>query len=216
MVREGTNLDCLLAVAGLWAGAPTATLGSVSGIWGDASHILRVQELTRLLRSFPVLSWLQPSPKLFGNAVLVTNTETGTQYTAADLGRLLVDAGAQQAAAAWRRLHNVGDLSPPRVATYCFYSTGVSTPSGFEFSTLNFTSSPSAIYYNDGDGTVTAGSLSVCDHWKVQQVQSVIVKQYRGIQHGAILFDSRVATEVLQTVQNLNGVPHAAGKISQS
>lgn len=61
------------------------------------------------------------------DAIIASNAATGRAYRAADLGKLLRDAGASQAATYWELSRQYAVLAPPNVTVYCVYSKGIQT-----------------------------------------------------------------------------------------
>lgn len=94
---------------GTWAGSLWAPLAIVAGGQDTESQglnplipALQQDSLKSLLRSTPVLPYLSPAPAVFGSQLLVQDTASGNQYSAAKMDSWLRDSGAQQAS--WRQL----------------------------------------------------------------------------------------------------------------
>lgn len=143
---------------------------------------------------------------------LATNAALGKRYAAADMGELLADAGAQQAAHVWESVKGLtmaGGDWPPGVPVVCFQGYDVPTPVAFaaqdsKFSVIN-------VAYGQGDGTVVAAALEVCAGWAEKQAQNVAVWRYRGVEHAGILSDDAAFLDVVRAI-----VETAAGLVKRA
>mmetsp|Transcript_59337 Transcript_59337/g.176501 ORF Transcript_59337/g.176501 Transcript_59337/m.176501 type:complete len:131 (+) Transcript_59337:897-1289(+) len=101
-----------------------------------------------------------------------------------------------------RLVKRVADISSavaaPGVDVACVYSLGVDTPDHYWYSEAGFDKQPK-ITNGDGDGTVNALSLRLCDRWAHSGVQSRSVKvvKFSGVTHSGMLTDSAVLKALL-------------------
>ena len=100
-----------------------------------------------------------------------------------------------------RRLLGNTSAARPGVHVSCLYSLGVRTPLSFEYAAEGAWDATPRTHTGDGDGTVNARSLRVCEHWRGEQVQ---VKTFRGVTHEQMLTDASVLAELLSIVRREN------------
>ncbi len=84
----------------------------------------------------------------------------------------------------------------PGVPVLCLYSTGVDTPRSFDYRGGDFSQSPKVIV-DDGDGTVNAPSLRLCEQWAATQPEPVEVQTFQGVSHSDMIMDARVIALVV-------------------
>merc|ERR1712232_51503 len=112
-------------------------------------------------RSYETNFWLAPVPSRFGDQALVTTPSRN--YTAQDYGVFFDDIGYSAGKKLMVRVqHLTSGAKAPGVDVVCMYSLGVDTPLQFQYGKDGF-NIPPAITNGDGDGTVNALSLSICD-----------------------------------------------------
>ncbi|KAG2431309.1 hypothetical protein HYH02_013440 [Chlamydomonas schloesseri] len=136
--------------------------------------------------------------------VVVMNAATGRNYTAAQLGQALKDAGGEEAAAFWEAA--LPDMSPPspNITVYCFYSYGLTAPVRLTYSTADFVSdsSPSVLYGN-GDVTAPYESLAACRRWAAAQppdTAPVHAMSYYGIVHAQLTMVPAALDDIVAAV----------------
>jgi lysophospholipase III len=70
---------------------------------------------------------------------------------------------------------------------HCLHGVGVSTPSAFNFSSLQWYDKQPQVISGDGDGTVNLRSLTGCLRWVGQPSTMVFYRQFVQAEHLAIL-----------------------------
>ncbi|CAL8461900.1 g1431 [Coccomyxa elongata] len=188
------HVSSLVAISAPWGGSVTALKGSISGDNFDISII--PHDLLRPVQSTaPSGPWLFPSPKHWGDSVLV---QTGKHnYTAKDALQLLKDLNLTQQAAVYPRVHNLTyPLPKVNFKVHCMYGTGRDTDEGYVYDVDAFNASapsaPSKVMKGDGDGTVNTRSLEACK----ELGDKATLKFFGNASHTGILADKRLLKEV--------------------
>lgn len=141
---------------------------------------------------------LMPNPELWSPDEVLVKTSKRS-YTVNDYEDLFKDMGYPLGITLRKMVENL--LNPlsahaPKVQLHCLYGTGVHTAASFVYEKGEFPDHQPEIIYGDGDGTVNRRSLEACNMWKDQQDQSVILKEFHGVDHVKILSDSNVLNEI--------------------
>lgn len=149
-------------------------------------------------RSYETNFWLGPVPSWFGNRVLVSTPTRN--YTAMDLDAFFDDISFPAGKKLRKRIENLTSQAlAPGVDVVCMYSTGVPTPEQFKYDNNGFDKQP-AVVVGDGDGTVNALSLQLCDRWAQggSQTRSARVTRFSNITHSDMLIDDGVLRALMQ------------------
>ena len=174
----------------------------LSGAWSGSNAILRTIIFDRLLfRTFESTVWVLPKPSIWGNTTLLTTPNR--TYTANDYEAFFTDIGYPQGYQMYQGIVPINENFPaPRVPTYCYYGTNVSTPESYTYGN-GLDADETSIGFGDGDGAVNLLSSQVCLKWRNEQSQPFNVTTFPGIDHGQMITDA----SVLQAVANIVGAP---------
>ncbi|VDL59371.1 unnamed protein product [Hymenolepis diminuta] len=160
-----------------------------------------------LQRSMPSLAFLLPDPRIWSSSEVVIATPT-KNYTVYDYKEFFDDIGFPEGLLMINMyisffLHNVcyqmyedtkaivDPFKPPSGVDeiYCIYSSAVQTPASMLYTSAFPDAQPTINYESDGDGTVNARSLAVCQSWTdVVKVKTQIIP---GVNHLSIVLDPR-------------------------
>jgi len=143
-------------------------------------------------RSYETNFWLLPAPRHFGSQVFVSTPQRN--YTAQDYSAFFEDVGFPAGKRLLKRVEALlGAAEAPGVDVVCMYSLGVDTPSSFAYGPGGFDRQPAASS-GDGDGTVNALSLRLCDRWAAAgaQARSAKVLRFLKVSHAGMLTDDGV------------------------
>lgn len=102
-----------------------------------------------------------------------------------------------------------GAADAPGVDVVCMYSLGVDTPASFSYGQTGFDKQP-VTKNGDGDGTVNALSLRLCDRWEKAQAsaRSAKVVRFSKVTHSGMLTDDNV----LKAVMSELGLPFSSSQ----
>jgi len=149
-------------------------------------------------RSYETNFWLAPVPQWFGNDSLV---QTPTRnYSAQDYDSFFDDIGYAPGKKLMKRVQPLtSSVQAPGVDVVCMYSLGVDTPARFVYDTGSFDKQP-VVVKGDGDGTVNAISLQLCERWMHTGVQrrSAKVTKFSKISHSGMLTDKSVIDALME------------------
>ena len=177
---------------------------TLSAAWSGGNSVIEqmiFSDLTLLFRTLESGVWLLPKPSVWGNTTLVTSPSR--TYTANDYEDLFTDIGYPQGYQMYLGIVPINENYPaPRVPTYCYYGTNVSTPESYTYGN-GFGRNATNTVYGDGDGSVNLLSSEVCLKWKNEQSEPFFTETFPGIDHGQMVAD----TTVLQAVANIVGAP---------
>ena len=177
---------------------------TLSGAWSGGNSIFFQfisSDLRVSSRTLESTFWLLPKPSVWGNTTLVTSPSR--TYTANDYEDLFTDIGYPQGYQMYLGIVSINENYPaPRVPTYCYYGTNVSTPESYTYGN-GFGRNATNTVYGDGDGSVNLLSSEVCLKWKNEQSEPFTAETFPGIDHGQMVAN----TTVLQAVANIVGAP---------
>ena len=177
---------------------------TLSGAWSGGNSVIEqmiFSDLALLFRTLESGVWLLPKPSVWGNTTLVTSPSR--TYTANDYEDLFTDIGYPQGYQMYLGIVSINENYPaPRVPTYCYYGTNVSTPESYTYGN-GFGRNATNTVYGDGDGSVNLLSSEVCLKWKNEQSEPFTAETFPGIDHGQMVAN----TTVLQAVANIVGAP---------
>ena len=174
---------------------------TLSATWSGGNSVLQFVISNTFFRTFESTVWLLPKPSVWGNTVLLTTPNR--TYTANDYEDLFTDIRYPQGYQMYQGIVPINENYPaPRVATYCFYGTNVSTPESYTYDNgLNGSLTNTA--FGDGDGVVNLLGLQVCLKWRNEQSEPFNTTTFPGVDHGQM----RANTAVLQAIANVVGTP---------
>lgn len=149
-------------------------------------------------RSYETNFWLAPVPRWFGDKVLVTTPTRN--YSAQEYDAFFQDIGFPAGKKLYKRIADVTSaVTAPGVDVVCMYGLGVDTPDHYWYDEAGFDKQP-RITKGDGDGTVNALSLQLCNRWTENgaQTRSARVMPFSKINHAGMLTDDGVLKALLQ------------------
>ena len=177
---------------------------TLSGAWGGGGLLIEQivsSILASLFRTLESTVWLLPDPSVWGSATLLTTPNR--TYTANDYEDLFTDIGYPQGYQMYQGIVSINENYPaPRVPTYCFYGTNVSTTEGYIYGN-GLDASETNIVFGDGDGVVNLLSSQVCLKWRNEQNEPFNTATFPGIEHSQMLGN----TAVLEAVADIVGAP---------
>jgi len=186
-----------IPLAGPYGGSAKEMLlhasGDASGVPGVSSLAIRAEQ-----RSYETNFWLAPVPRWFGDRVLVTTPTRN--YSAQDYDAFFEDVGFPTGKKLIRRIADVTSaVDAPGVDVVCMYSLGVATPDRYEYDEAGFDKHPQTAN-GDGDGTVNALSLRLCERWAQSGAQSRSAKvvPFSKVTHQGMLTDDGVLKVLLK------------------
>jgi len=141
--------------------------------------------------------WLLPVPRWHDNTPIVTTPSRN--YSAQDYTSFFRDIGYEDGLKVYKQVEQLPnrDMPPPGVQVRCLYSTGVDTPMSFDYPE-GLDSPKVVVRHGDGDGTVVAGSLKLCETWASQGLDKPVTsKAFHGLSHADMLKSPEVIAEVL-------------------
>lgn len=150
-------------------------------------------------RTYETNHWLLPVPQYWGDAVLVSSPERN--YTAHDLDDFFDDVGFPAGKWLRRRTQNLTSrVEAPGVDVVCMYSMGVPTAESFAYGPGGFDDVTPTIVNGEGDGTVNAVSLKLCERWtqKGAQTRSARTRVFSKITHTGMVTDEVVIQALLE------------------
>lgn len=159
-------------------------------------------------RSYETNFWLAPVPRWFGDQVIVSTSKRN--YTTQDYDDFFDDIGYPAGKKLLRRVEPLtGAADAPGVDVVCMYSLGVDTPASFSYGQTGFDKQP-VTKNGDGDGTVNALSLRLCDRWEKAQAsaRSAKVVRFSKVTHSGMLTDDNV----LKAVMSELGLPFSSSQ----
>ncbi|VDO04029.1 unnamed protein product [Rodentolepis nana] len=142
-------------------------------------------------RSMPSLAFLLPNPQLWSPSEVVISTPT-KNYTVHDYKEFFSDIGFPEGYQMFQDTKaTVNPFVPPSGLDeiYCIYSSAVQTPGSMVYDSTFPDAQPTINYEPDGDGTVNARSLAVCQSWSGGvKVKTLVIP---GVNHLSIVLDPR-------------------------
>lgn len=193
------HIHSFVSLAGAFGGSPLALLALINGVWGDESRYVSPRAMKGLTRSMPSLPFLLPHPAVFGDAPILTNSASGTTYSAHNLSALLADLGLDQAKAVYDNLPEYDPLQPPDVRVYCLISADVATALSLVATREDFSDVREG-EVGWGDGVVPLSSLEACASWRARQQQPVIVEAFSQVKHATMAKDALALTAILEAL----------------
>lgn len=188
-----------VSLAGVWGGAAKPVRLMTSG---DNLDIIVVKPLTArpYQRSASSTAWLMPSDKFWAADEILVSTPN-RNYTVNDYEALFRDLNYEDGHFMRENTKDlIRELNPPDVEMHALYGVQMKTPAGFIWNKQkNFPDTQPSVVYGDGDGTVNLRSLHGYRHWIGKQKQPIYFKEFKGIDHLAIL----KSKDVIQYVMNL-------------
>lgn len=180
------HIRSFVSLSGVFSGTANALMDLASGNFDGAVPTIFQKGFRNLLRSMGCLPWLLPR---FDAQPRKTFLRTPTRnYTSADFGDLLHSVGADTAAAQWSLFADLGGLAiAPRVDTVCVTGYGVPTADSLTFPSDDIETAGYTVEYTDGDGTVPAESLAVCEDWARVMPQQVTPLRLFNATHAGVL-----------------------------
>ena len=165
-------------MGGVFGGSVQLLHAVLSGIQFDRrASWIGPSDMRTMAAAFGCYAWLIPSKT--GDAAadakpLVRVVREGKKYgiSDAEVAQLLSYAEREETKQVWQAMGAaLRDVrAPPRVSTWCIYGTDIRTEETLVYASrgdLTGGVQPS-ITYGDGDGTVHASSLEVCNNWAKQ------------------------------------------------
>jgi len=175
---------------------------TLSAAWSGGNGILElIISDNFLFRTFESTIWLLPKPSVWGNITLLTSPNQ--TYTANDYEAFFNDIGFSHGYQMYLGIVPINENYPaPRVPTYCYYGTNVTTPESYTYGN-GFGSNATNTIFGDGDGSVNLLSSEVCLKWRNEQSEPFFTETFPGIDHGQMIANPTV----LQAVANIVGAP---------
>jgi len=182
----------------------------ISGPWGGSAKELRLHasgdsqgvplvnplSIREEQRSYETNFWLMPVPRWFGKQTLVSTNSKN--YTAQDYNGFFEDIGFQAGRQLYRRIANLTSAAEaPGVNVLCMYSLGLDTPESLNYGSKGFDKQPSVVN-GDGDGTVNALSLKLCDQWSGPYKYSV--ERFQNVTHANMIMEGAVIQRIIQVL----------------
>ncbi|KAM3178208.1 hypothetical protein ACTXT7_003014 [Hymenolepis weldensis] len=168
-----------------------------------------------LQRSMPSLAFLLPDPRLWSPSEVVIATPT-KNYTVYDYKEFFGDIGFPEGYQMYEDTKAIVDPFIPPLGVdeiYCIYSSAVQTPASMLYTSTFPDAQPTINYESDGDGTVNARSLAVCQSWTdVVKVKTQIIP---GVSHLSIVLDPRFIKAVKE-IANADQVLPMKGSLWRS
>lgn len=147
-------------------------------------------------RSYETNHWLLPVPQWWGNRTVVTTPKRS--YTMQDTDAFFDDIGFPAGKKLQKRTVSLtGGVVAPGVDVVCMYSLGVDTPESFSYGPLGFDVTPT-IHNGDGDGTVNALSLQLCERWPETQSRPAKSKIFSKVTHSGMISDPAVLDALME------------------
>lgn len=150
----------------------------------------------------PVKGWRDVAKNIAGTqwlSPLVTDMDAPwlftekRNYTMNDYQQLLIDSGNEKTWKIYEHEQSCSKLLPPRVPTYCLYSTEVETPATFYMKDVMDPVNNNDVLTNErGDGTVGIASLQLCDDFASKQNEKVTVHRFKDIIHMDMIYSVKV------------------------
>lgn len=217
----------LISLAAPWGGAMQAVRATAFGDNLGLPYLFSEAELKIVQQSVPSTMYLFPNERVFKNVPLIRTHVDGFQSMGADeKGRegdrqernTKRDAAAEEGevykANNFKRffekinhpdgylmwLNTKGllrSLEAPGVEVWCIYGTGHATLGRMEFHG-DFPNSKEEDFHDDGDGTVTIQSASICQQWSSEQKYPIKLKTFF-VNHVDILKDN----DVIDTIDRI-------------
>jgi len=185
-----------ISIAGVWGGAAKTLRLMASGDNIDIS-VVRPIAVRPYQRSAPSTAWLMPSHSFWAyDEVLVSRPSQN--YTVHDYLKFFNDLNHMDGYHMRVDTQNlVHDLSPPNIEYHALFSTGLKTPESFIYTESQWPDGQPSVIYGDGDGTVNLRSLLGFKRWIDNQKQGVFFKEFKNIDHLAILKNQGVVDYIL-------------------
>ncbi|GAB0093285.1 phospholipase A2 group XV [Sergentomyia squamirostris] len=191
----------MVTLAGAWAGSAKAVkvfaIGDDLGSFALSGKTMRAEQITS-----PSLAWLMPSPLFWKPDEILVQTQSRA-YTMKQLEEFFNDL---QYRTGWEMMQDtmkyMMNFSPPDVEVHSLYGTNISTVEKLYYrKSKNLDGTPELIN-GDGDGTVNLRSLQASTQWRDLQKQKVYTMELPGVDHMAILSDSRVIKYIIDLLIN--------------
>uniref|UniRef100_A0A1B0D3I7 Uncharacterized protein n=1 Tax=Phlebotomus papatasi TaxID=29031 RepID=A0A1B0D3I7_PHLPP len=186
----------LVTLAGAWAGSAKAVkvfaIGDDLGSFALSGKTMRAEQITS-----PSLAWLMPSPLFWKPDEILVQTQTRA-YTFSQLEEFFNDL---QYPTGWDMMQDtkkyVMNFSPPDVEVHAIYGTNISTVEKLYYRKSKGLDGTPELINGDGDGTVNLRSLQACTQWRDLQKPKIYTMELPGVDHMAILSDSRVIKYIM-------------------
>ena len=194
-------IHAFVPLAGAWSGGNKALQALISGLSLNIIKIKIPKTITKdISRTLPGVFLMLPNATVWKDQVLVKTA--ARNYTANDYEALFRDMGYPLGFTMYSNgISGINaDYLAPNVPTYCFYgSTGHNTPESFNYN-QGFCKDP-IITTGPGDGVVNELSLKVCLKW--QEAPGFVSREFKGVDHGAIVTHPVVLTAVKEIVTSI-------------
>jgi len=200
-------LSNLIAIAGPWSGAPSATKSIVSGnnfgLEFLGFSLLNRDTIAQIARQAGGVNFLTPDEEFWGNQTFVTNKQTGISYDPLSFMQLYNDLKTPITATIHQKTNRIiNNLAYPGINTYCLYGTNVETEMAYIYS--HFSADPAKVvqpdtivYSKAGDGTVPLLSLGECKKWQKQTSDPIRCREYDLKGHLDILTDDEIIRDII-------------------
>eukprot|EP00928_Gymnodinium_smaydae_P072431 TRINITY_DN5578_c1_g2_i1.p1 TRINITY_DN5578_c1_g2~~TRINITY_DN5578_c1_g2_i1.p1 ORF type:complete len:492 (+),score=37.89 TRINITY_DN5578_c1_g2_i1:69-1544(+) len=150
------------------------------GAFGLGALFKRVRKVVdrpilKVMRTFPSVYWVMPKPDSTQSPPddpVVAMVASGRAYRASEIPQLLADVGAgEQAVQMAAYAQKFPTFSDPGVPVHCIFAKNVQTPTvlqlsaGLKFKGVTAGFKIKGVVMGDGNRTVHASSLRVCERW---------------------------------------------------
>lgn len=172
----------LITLAAPWGGSVKSLKTFAVGDNLDVI-LLSEEKFRRVLRTWPSLVWIFPSP-LFWGAEEVLISSMARDYTVNDMKTFFTDVHETNG---WEMRKDtlpflVNADQPPNVPVHCIFGDKVATTEKLNYFTDDLFSNPELVHGN-GDSVVNIRSLRGCERWIGKQSQEVDVTVFPGATH---------------------------------
>mmetsp|Transcript_10542 Transcript_10542/g.11593 ORF Transcript_10542/g.11593 Transcript_10542/m.11593 type:complete len:475 (+) Transcript_10542:46-1470(+) len=201
------HIAAFIALSGPWAGTSKTVRDLLSGddIIGDnwfenTFDIFDRAKIQQLAQGYGSLVNLLPDAHVWAKQPLVHFEKSNKTFTGSDLKELLRFAKLQEPSEILESVGDFyGDLKPPSVPFYCLNGINLPTERFFVYSTDDVNEGYPQAYCGNGDGSVMAESLRVCQWWRDNADNGghpITYKEYPGVSHVEILNDKNVINDI--------------------
>lgn len=193
-----------IPLSGPWAGSAQLMRLHASG--DDEGLPVKALKIREEQRSYETNFWLAPVANEWGDTTLVSTPSRN--YSALQYDSFFEDIGFSAGKKLMQRVANLTSaVQAPGVDVVCMYSLGEDTPVQFKYDAEGFDKQPQTIN-GDGDGTVNAASLALCERWTHPgaQTRSAKVVKFANLKHAQMITDSGVLKAIFKELSIPAGV----------
>lgn len=199
--QKDLYIRAFVSLAAPWGGA-VKTLRLMAS--GDNIDVIVVKPLSArpYQRSAVSTAWLMPSDTFWSdNEILVSQPKQN--YTVKDYKKFFQDISYTDGYEMRLDVEKLTyDLFAPEIEVHALYGVGVKTTESFVYTGNQFPDSQPNVIYGDGDGTVNIRSLLGYKRWYNDQNEKIFFKEFKGVDHLAILKNQDAIDYILNLIIN--------------